>query len=456
VRVPAAALHGAQTQRAIENFRISSHRLADFPTFVRALALVKLAAVRANRRLDLIDEARAAAIGRACEEIAEGRWLEHFAVDMVQGGAGTSTNMNANEVIANRALELLGHARGEVAHLHPNNHVNLSQSTNDVYPSAIRLALLLACAPLHREMDALRSAWRAKAAAFAGVVKMGRTQLQEAVPMTLGQEFNAFAVMLGEDMQRLAEAADLLRELNLGGTAIGTGLNAPAGYPEIVVAELAAASGERLVVAADLIEATADTGAFVTFSAALKRAAVKLSKVCNDLRLLASGPRAGFAEIVLPAMQPGSSIMPGKVNPVIPEVVNQVAFQVIGNDLAVTLACEAGQLQLNAFEPIVVLNLLLSIDWLTAACRTLRVHCVEGIQARPERCREAVLNSIGLATALNPVIGYEASARVAQESLRTGRSVPALVIELGLLDEAALTALLQPQRLASPHGPRSA
>ncbi|HRQ35195.1 MAG TPA: aspartate ammonia-lyase, partial [Chiayiivirga sp.] len=359
--VPADAYYGVQTARALDNFRITDIPLAHFPNFIRALAMVKKAAARANRQLGQLPAPLEEAIAAACDEVIAGRWHEHFVVDMIQGGAGTSTNMNANEVIANRALELLGFAKGEYDQLHPNNHVNLSQSTNDVYPTAVRLGILLSYGELTNAMEALTAALRAKGAEFANVIKMGRTQLQDAVPMTLGQEFLGFATTVSEDVERIRELVRLFREVNLGATAIGTGINTDPDYAKLVVEELSAISGEKMVLAADLVEATSDTGAFVTFSGVLKRCAVKISKVCNDLRLLSSGPRTGFGEINLPPMQPGSSIMPGKVNPVIPEVVNQVAYQVIGNDLTVTFAAEAGQLQLNAFEPVITFNILQSM-----------------------------------------------------------------------------------------------
>src|SRR5687767_7212475 len=364
-----------------------------------ALACVKQAAAIANSELGLLDDRRAHAIRLACEEVRQGKLFEEFVVDVIQGGAGTSSNMNANEVICNRALEILGHARGEYQHLHPLDHVNLSQSTNDVYPTAVKLALHFAIKRLLTEMRALREAFQKKAAEFDDVLKVGRTQLQDAVPMTLGQEFSTYAVMLGEDEQRLAEAGSLIREVNLGATAIGTGINAHPDYAALVTRRLSEVSGFEFLVSPNLIEATQDCGAFVHLSGVLKRIAVKLSKSCNDLRLLSSGPRAGLGEINLPPVQAGSSIMPGKVNPVIPEVVNQVAFEVIGNDVAITMAAEAGQLQLNAFEPIILHSLSESITHLRAACLTLAERCVDGITANTEALRRTVENSIGLVTA---------------------------------------------------------
>src|SRR2546421_345485 len=404
--VPADAYYGIHTLRALENFPITGTTISIYPDLVTALACVKQAASIANCELGLIDDQRSVAIRLACEEIREGKLHEEFVVDVIQGGAGTSSNMNANEVICNRALELFGHRRGEYQHLHPLDHVNLSQSTNDVYPTAVKLALQLGIKRLHTEMVALRHAFAEKALEFDDVLKVGRTQLQDAVPMTLGQEFSTYAVMLGEDEQRLKEAAELIREINLGATAIGTGINAHPDYAPLVTTRLSEVSGVQLMSAPNLVEATQDAGAFVQLSGVLKRIAVKLSKTCNDLRLLSSGPRAGLGEINLPPMQPGSSIMPGKVNPVIPEVVNQVAFEVIGNDMTVTMAAEAGQLQLNAFEPIIAYSLFQSITHLRNACVTLAKRCVSGITANPERARPLPAESIGVVTALNPYIGY--------------------------------------------------
>jgi aspartate ammonia-lyase len=366
---------------------------------------------------------------------------------MIQGGAGTSTNMNANEVIANRAVELLGEPRGRYDVVHPNNHVNLSQSTNDVYPTAIKLALHRAIDELREAMRALAEAFNRKGAEFAPHIKMGRTQLQDAVPMTLGQEFGAFGHTILEDVDRLLEVQGLIREINMGATAIGTGINAPRGYAESVRRHLSAVTGLALITAPDLVEATADTGVFVQLSGVLKRCAVKLSKICNDLRLLSSGPRAGFGEINLPPMQPGSSIMPGKVNPVIPEVVNQVCFDVIGGDVTVTMAAEAGQLQLNVFEPIIAYRLLRGIQSLRNACMVLRERCVEGITANPDRMRWFVEHSIGIVTALVPVIGYESASEIAKEALATGRGVYDLVTERGLMTREQLDAALRPEAM---------
>ncbi|GGY07318.1 aspartate ammonia-lyase [Streptomyces hiroshimensis] len=449
--VPTAAYYGVHTLRAVENFPITGTPISAYPDLVTALASVKQAAALANRDLELLDDRKVDAIVRACEEIRDGQWHDHFVVDVIQGGAGTSTNMNANEVIANRALELLGHDKGDYKHLHPLEDVNAGQSTNDVYPTAVRLSLQLAAARLLEAMEVLREAFAAKAEEFADVLKMGRTQLQDAVPMTLGQEFAAYAVMLEEDRARLAEACALLREINLGGTAIGTGLNAHPEYPALACRHLGEITGVPVTVAGDLVEATQDMGAFVQISGVLKRIAVKLSKTCNDLRLLSCGPRAGLAEINLPPVQAGSSIMPGKVNPVIPEVVNQIAFEVIGNDVTVTFAAEAGQLQLNAFEPVIAHSLLKSLTHLRAGCLTLAERCVTGITANREHLARLVGQSIGLATALNPHIGYEQATAVAQEALTTGASVHDLVLAKGLLTQEQLREILHPDNLARPH-----
>jgi aspartate ammonia-lyase len=449
--VPAGAYYGVHTLRARENFPITGTAISIYPELVAALACVKQAAALANRDLGLLDGARADAIVRACEEIRQGALLEEFVVDVIQGGAGTSTNMNANEVIANRALELLGAQKGDYARLHPLDHVNLSQSTNDVYPTAVKLALQFGIRRLLGEMALLRKEFELKAAEFSEVLKIGRTQLQDAVPMTLGQEFSTYAVMLQEDESRLGEAVSLAREINLGATAIGTGINAHPEYAARVTRILSEIAGVDLVVSPNLIEATQDAGAFVQLSGVLKRVAVKLSKVCNDLRLLSSGPRAGLGEIKLPAVQAGSSIMPGKVNPVIPEVVNQVAFEVIGNDMTVTMAAEAGQLQLNAFEPVIAHSLFKSIAHLSAACRTLAERCVRGITANRERARQLLDDSTALVTALNPYIGYARASEIAKEALASGRRVYDLVLERKLMTRADLDALLQPEVLTRPH-----
>jgi aspartate ammonia-lyase len=449
--VPAHAYYGVHSLRALENFPITRTAISIYPDLVVALACVKQAAAMANSELGLLDEPRAQAIRLACEEVRAGKLLEEFVVDVIQGGAGTSTNMNANEVLCNRALEILGHAKGDYRHVHPLDHVNMSQSTNDVYPTAVKLALQLGIRRLAEEMRGLRAAFEVKAVEFQDVLKVGRTQLQDAVPMTLGQEFSTYAVMLGEDEQRLAEAAALVREINLGATAIGTGINAHPDYAALVTRRLSEISGFAFVVSPNLVEATQDAGAFVQLSGVLKRIAVKLSKTCNDLRLLSSGPRAGIGEIHLPAVQAGSSIMPGKVNPVIPEVVNQIAFEVIGNDITVTMAAEAGQLQLNAFEPIIAHSLFKSIAHLAAGCRTLAERCVRGISADPVRARRLLDESTALVTALNPVIGYARASEVAQEALRSGRRVYDLVLEKRWMTREQIDALLSPEALTRPH-----
>ncbi|MQB44792.1 aspartate ammonia-lyase [Rhizobium sp. ICMP 5592] len=447
--IPADVYWGVHTARAVENFQVTGMTIGRNPYLVRGLTFVKEAAAIANHELGLLDRVRMDAIVRACREIRAGALHDQFIVDEIQGGAGTSTNMNANEVIANRALELLGHSKGDYAHLHPNDHVNLSQSTNDAYPTAVNIALIEAIDDLAASMTTLKTAFDRKAQEFARLIKMGRTQLQDAVPMTLGQEFRTFVVMLGEDKARLLESAALLHEINLGATAIGTGLNAPRGYAALACEHLSRLTGRPLVTAEDLIEATQDPGAFVHLSGVLKRVAVKLSKTCNDLRLLSSGPRAGIGEITLPAVQAGSSIMPGKINPVIPEMVNQVAYAVIGNDITITMAAEAGQLQLNAFEPIMVRALSQSISQLSAACRILAERCVDGIQANPAIMTARVEESIGLATALNPLIGYYAATEVAQEALASGRTVPEVVLERGHLTVEQLQKALSPEHLAN-------
>ncbi|QOZ85604.1 MULTISPECIES: aspartate ammonia-lyase [Chromobacterium] len=448
--VPAGVYWGVHTLRAVENFPITGQTIAGYGDLIRALACIKQAAAQANRDLGLLPAPIAQAIIAACEEIRAGRWHEQFVVDAIQGGAGTSTNMNANEVIANRALELMGHAKGEYQHLHPNEHVNLCQSTNDVYPTALRLAAFWGANKLLTRMAALREAFAVKADEFKDYLKMGRTQLQDAVPMTLGQEFMTYAVMLQEDEQRLMEASALMLEINLGATAIGTGITAHPDYARLACLHLSELSGHTLLTAPNLIEATQDCGAFVQLSGVLKRIAVKLSKTCNDLRLLSSGPRAGFGEINLPARQAGSSIMPGKVNPVIPEVVSQVAYEVIGNDVTITMAAEAGQLQLNAFEPVIAYSLFRSMGHLAAACATLTDNCVKGITANRERLHASVENSIGLVTALNPIIGYAAATNVAAQAHATGGSVADIVLEQGLLSREQLDLLLKPEELTRP------
>lgn len=448
VEVPANVYWGVHTWRAMKNFPITLRPISVYPDFVRAFACVKQAAVRANLEIGAISAEKAGFIDRACEEIKTGMLHDQFVVGVIQGGAGTSTNMNANEVITNRALELAGRERGDYSFIHPNDDTNRSQSTNDTYPTAIKIALAFSLAELLREVGLLADAFDAKGTEYSNLLKVGRTQLQDAVPMTLGQEFHAFAVTLREEVERLAEAESLLYEVNMGATAIGTAINAPEGYREAVVRHLRDITGLELVTARDLIESTSDTGVFVTFSGALKRTALKLSKISNDLRLLSSGPQAGLGEINLPAVQAGSSIMPGKVNPVIPESVSQVAFAVAGSDMTVSMAVEAGQLQLNAFEPIIAHSLFQSITWLSRACMTLRTNCVEGITANEQKLQETVARSVTVITALAPVIGYSAAAKLAKRALQLHEPVADLVVQEGLLAREELEEILQPAKLA--------
>ncbi|MEJ8814114.1 aspartate ammonia-lyase [Variovorax ureilyticus] len=449
--VPDDAYYGVHTLRAKENFQITGTTISAYPDLIGALASVKQAAAEANTELGLLEPALRDAIVAACREIRRGSLHDQFVVDVIQGGAGTSTNMNANEVICNRALEILGHQRGEYQYLHPNEHVNMAQSTNDVYPTAIRIATCFAIERLLKAMEYLRTAFAAKAEEFADLLKIGRTQLQDAVPMTLGQEFSTYAVMIEEDIARLTEASALIREINLGATAIGTGITAHPDYAGKALAALCDITGLDLSTAPNLIEATQDCGAFVQLSGVLKRIAVKLSKTCNDLRLLSSGPRAGFGEINLPPMQAGSSIMPGKVNPVIPEVVNQVAFEVFGNDVTVTFAAEAGQLQLNAFEPIIANALFRSFKHVTNACMTLADLCVKGITANPAKLEESIERSIALVTALNPIIGYKEATEVAAEAFANGTNVREVVLGRKLMTEEALNEALRHEVLTRPH-----
>lgn len=451
LQVPATAYYGVQTQRGINNYQISNSKMSDYPDFVIAIAYVKEAAALANAEVGALEPQIAEAIAKSCEEIIAGQWHDHFPIDMMQGGAGTSVNMNANEVIANRALELMGHERGDYAHCSPNDHVNCGQSTNDAYPTAIRYAIIRMNKTLVASLQQLIAAFRAKGNEFRDVVKMGRTQLQDAVPMTSGQEFNAFANNLEEEVANLGRNVALLHEINMGGTAIGTGLNAAPGYADLCTAHLSELTGERFEKASDMIEATPDTGAYVSYSAALKRLAVKLSKICNDLRLMASGPRCGLHEINLPPMAPGSSIMPGKVNPVIPEVTNQVCFKIIGNDTAVCFAAEAGQLQLNVMEPVITECLFESITWLTHAMDTLREKCVQGITVNASHTLDMVKNSIGIVTALNPYIGYKNSTKIAKEALATGKSLEEVALEKQLLTKEQLDEILDPKNMLRVH-----
>ncbi len=446
--VPAKAYWGIHTARALENFPITRRAIHAYPDLVVALARVKQAAARANLELGALEPEKAAIIDRVCEEIVEGGLHKEFCVGVIQGGAGTSTNMNVNEIIANRGLELMGFGRGEYSHLHPIDDVNRSQSTNDVYPTAIKLAMVMGVNRLLAEHQRLTKSFADKGREFNGILKIGRTQMQDAVPMTLGQEFRGFAHTLQEDFDRLSETIPWLNEINMGATAIGTGITADPRYAEAVRRHLVEVTGIEMETAPDLIEATSDAGIFMTLSGTLKRAAVKLSKICNDLRLLSSGPQAGFGEIFLPARQAGSSIMPGKVNPVIPEVVNQVAFSVIGADATVTAAAEAGQLQLNAFEPVIAHSLLQSLMWMTNACYTLRVNCIDGITANIERLAMQVETSVGVVTALTPYIGYAAAATLAHTALTTQASIKDLVLASGLMTEEKVAQVLSPERLS--------
>ena len=454
-QIPVDAYWGVHTARAVENFPISGTMISAMPDLIVAFGHVKKAAARANNELGVLDAKRLRAILWACDQLVAGRFHDQFVVDVIQGGAGTSTNMNANEVIANLALQKLGFEKGRYDVLHPNDQVNASQSTNDVYPTAVRLALWSGIDRLLVSMATLRGSFEAKAVEFERVLKIGRTQLQDAVPMTLGQEFSTYSVMLEEDEDRLREARALIQEINLGATAVGTGINAPHGYADMACRYLAQESGIPVVKAKNLVEATQDTGAFVQLSGVLKRVATKLSKTCNDLRLLSSGPQAGFGDIKLPPRQAGSSIMPGKVNPVIPEVMNQVAFEVIGNDVTVTMASEAGQLQLNAFEPIMGWSLFKSIQHLSNACMTLKSNCVEGIEANHELLARRVRESVTLVTALNPIIGYEKAALIAKTAIATGLPIDQVAESLGILTRAQVEALLVPEKLTQPLKPET-
>jgi aspartate ammonia-lyase len=448
--IPAQAYWGIHTRRAIDNFPISGEPVGRWREFVRAMGQVKKAAALVNAEVGVLDDDRRRVIVAACDDVIAGRLDDEFVVDVIQGGAGTSTNMNANEVIANRALEHMGQARGRYDLLHPNDHVNASQSTNDVYPTALRLATWASLESLLEELAALRQSFAHKAKAFDAVLKVGRTQLQDAVPMTLGLELGAFAAMIADDELRLVEARALLLDVNLGGTAIGTAINTPHGYPQRIVARLAEVSGVKLRQAAHLVAASQDTGAFLQLSGVLRRVACRLSKLSSDLRLLSSGPQAGFGDILLPPRQAGSSIMPGKVNPVIPEVVNQVAFEVIGNDLTITMACEGAQLQLNAFEPIIGWSLHKSVRHLTRACWTLRCHCVDGIEPNLPVLRSRVSESATLATALGPIIGYENAAMLSRHALDHGGTIADAAHRLGMMPRERAEGLLNLEALVSP------
>ena len=451
-KIPAAAYWGIHTLRAVENFQISGQKISDVPQFVRSMVMVKKAAAQANGELGALKPEIAAAIAKACDEVLiKGRCLDQFPSDVFQGGAGTSVNMNTNEVIANLALEALGHAKGRYDIVNPMDHVNASQSTNDAYPTGFRLAVYTSIGDLLGKLAHLKDTFAAKADEFKDILKMGRTQLQDAVPMTAGQEFQSFQVLLAEEETNLERTRQLLLEVNLGATAIGTGINTPQDYAPLAVQKLSEISGLPCKLTENLIEATSDCGAYVMVHGALKRTAVKLSKICNDLRLLSSGPRTGLKEINLPEMQAGSSIMPAKVNPVIPEVVNQVCFKVIGNDTTITFAAEAGQLQLNVMEPVIAQSMFESISLLGNAAITLADKCVRGITVNREICERYVFNSIGLVTYLNPYIGHENGDLVGKICAQTGKTVREVVLERQLLSEAELDRILAPQNLVNPH-----
>ena len=448
--IPAKALYGVQTLRGLENFPISKFHLNEYPLFINGLAITKMAAAQANHELGLLTDEQTNGIIVACQEILDGKHHEHFPVDMIQGGAGTTTNMNANEVIANRALEIMGHNRGEYQYCSPNDHVNCAQSTNDAYPTAIHIGLYYSHQNLLPHLQMLIDSFDKKGDEFADIIKMGRTQLEDAVPMTLGQTFHGFASILRDEIKHLNEAAADFLTVNMGATAIGTGICAEPGYAEKCVNALVKITNLPFVLSGDLVGATSDTSCMVGYAAALKRVAVKMNKICNDLRLLASGPRCGLGEFNLPAMQPGSSIMPGKVNPVIPEVMNQICYKVIGNELCVTMAGEAAQMELNAMEPVMAQCCFESIDLMVNGMDTLRTRCVDGIIANKEHCISNVHNSIGVVTALNPVIGYKNSTKIAKEAMATGRSVYDLVLEHDILSKEDLDTILSPENMIKP------
>lgn len=449
--IPSHCYYGVQTLRALENFNLSQSKLNHFPIFIKALAMVKSACAHANFKLNKLEENKNNAIQFACQQLLNDLHHDQFPIDMIQGGAGTSTNMNINEVIANIGLEYLEHAKGEYQYLHPNNDVNMSQSTNDVYPTAIKVGLIAAIAQLNIPFEQLIQSFKFKSDEFSDILKMGRTQLQDAVPMTLGQEFGAFANTLQNDLNKLNQIMpDALSVVNLGGTAIGTGINTEAQYREYAIASLSEITQRNISSAPDLIEATSDMGDFVLLSSLLKRTATKLSKIANDLRLLSSGPRTGLNEIHLEARQPGSSIMPGKVNPVIPEAMNLVCYQVIANDLAITLAAEAGQLQLNAMEPLIAFKLFESIELLGKAMQMFQLKCIENIRANTAHCKQLVENSIGIITALNPYLGYETTTRIAKLANESGQSVLALIKAENLLSDQILSDVLAVNNMVQP------
>lgn len=448
--VPVEALFGIQTLRCIENFDISRQLLSDHPSLIKALGIVKMGAILANHELGLVSDEIKDVVVKACRELMDGKHTEHFPIDLIQGGAGTSVNMNANEVIANRALEIMGKERGEYKYCHPNDHINMAQSTNDAYPTAMHLGLYMLHEEVKTALEKLIVSFEKKEKEFDKIIKMGRTQLQDAVPMTLGQSFGAFADAMRSELNRLNRVAQEYLVINMGATAIGTGITAEPDYAGICTRHIKEITGWDITLADNLIAATHDTSAMVVYSSSLKMLAIRLSKTCNDLRLMASGPRTGLSEINLPPKQPGSSIMPGKVNPVIPEVVNQVCFKIIGNDLTATMASEAAQLELNVMEPVLVHSILESCTWLKRACHTLRVECVDGITANADHCRRMVEHSIGIVTALKPFIGYANCTAVAQEALKTGGSVYQLVLDKKLLTKEELDKILDPKQMVRP------
>lgn len=450
MEVPAEALYGVQTLRGIENFPISCFHLSDYPLFINGLAMTKLGAAVANHQLGLLTDAQYEAISQACREILDGKHHDQFPVDMIQGGAGTTTNMNANEVIANRALQIMGYKPGEYQYCSPNDHVNCSQSTNDAYPTAIHLGLYATHLEFMKHYELLIEAFEKKAVEFAGILKMGRTQLEDAVPMTLGQTFGAFASILRDEIRNINFAAEEFLTVNMGATAIGTGICSEPGYAGKCVAALRDITGWDVKLASDLVAATSDTSCMVGYSSALRRISTKMNKICNDLRLLASGPRCGLHEFDLPARQPGSSIMPGKVNPVIPEVMNQISYKVIGNDLCVAMSSEEAQMELNAMEPVMAQCCFESAAIMMNGFDTLRINCVDGITANPDRCRQYIHDSFGVVTALNPVIGYKNSTKIAKEAMATGKSVYDLVLEHGILTKEDLDTILAPENMIKP------
>ncbi|NNH01214.1 aspartate ammonia-lyase [Acinetobacter sp. ANC 5414] len=449
--VPAACYYGIHTVRALENFQISNQKVGNHHHFIRALAQVKKASAQTNLKFSKISEQVSQVIQRACNELIESpeKWSHAFPLDVYQGGAGTSINMNTNEVLANIALEHLGYKKGQYEHIHPNDHVNKSQSTNDVYPTALRLATYYSLDDLLLQIQKLVDTLHIKVAEFQFVLKMGRTQLQDAVPMTLGQEFRAFATLLKEDLRLIQRTRELLLEVNLGATAIGTGVNTPAGYAHEAIQSLNKITGLNLIGAEDYVEATSDCGVFIILSSTLKRLAVKLSKICNDLRLLSSGPRTGLGEIRLPELQAGSSIMPAKINPVIPEVVNQIAYRVIGNDLTVTMAAEAGQLQLNVMEPVIAISINESIELLTQAISSLDNKCIQGIQANEQVCYDAVMRSVGIVTLLDPILGHAKCDEIGKQCIAENKTIQQIVLEQELLTQEQLDEIFAFSNLVS-------